>query len=64
MFNFEYDISSIINDREYARKEGFRIFSFKSKNLKALEQNMKDIKSDDEDWKNKVTNLKRLIQKV
>ncbi len=63
MFNFEYDISSIINDREYARKEGFRIFSFKSKNLKALEQNMKDIKSDDEDWKNKVTNLKRLIQK-
>ena len=63
MFNFEYDIGSIINDREYARENGFRIFSFKSKNLKALEQNMKDIKSDDSDWKNKVTNLKRLIKK-
>tara|TARA_A100001015_G_C15039566_1_gene738703 strand:- start:722 stop:2029 length:1308 start_codon:yes stop_codon:yes gene_type:complete len=63
MFNFEYDITSIINNKEYARKEGFRIFSFKSKNLKALEKNMKDIKSDDVDWKNKVTNLKRLIEK-
>jgi hypothetical protein len=63
MYKLVYDNERLINDKNFAKESGFKVFSFKSKNLKALERNLKEIKSEDENWKDKVTNLKRLISK-
>ena len=62
MITLGHNINNIINDRNYAENEGFQVFHFRSKNLTALENELKDIKTDDSDWRNKVDNFKRLIK--
>ena len=61
MISLAHDINNIINNRTYSENEGFQIFNFRSKNLNALEKKLREIQCDDSDWKNKVTNLKHLI---
>ena len=61
MYPFDDDIKRIVTDRSYAKNLGLKVYQFRSSNLSALENKLKEIKSDDPNWKENVTNLKILI---
>jgi len=53
------DISRVIIDSQYAKEKGLIVKSQKLKNIEKIEDKLKAIPSDDPDWRNKVTALKR-----
>ena len=53
------DISRVVTDPQYAKSKGLIVKSQKQKNITDIELKLKAIKSDDPDWVEKVTLLKR-----
>lgn len=53
------DISRVVNDSQYAKSKGLIVKSQKQKNITDIELKLKAIKSDDPEWVEKVTVLKR-----
>ena len=65
-----YDISSFVDikklckDKEYAKKLGVVVKSQKHPKVKKIEQELKDISNDDENWREKVMGLKAQLTKA
>jgi hypothetical protein len=55
------DFSRAVNDKTYAKEMNLTVKTVKNKTIKKMEQNLRDIPSDDPDWKNRVMSLKSQI---
>ena len=55
------DINKLVTDKSYGLKSDIKVISFKSKLYNNMIKTLKDIKPDEDNWLNKVTELKRLI---
>jgi hypothetical protein len=55
------DFSRVVNDQHHAKEMKLIVKSIKSRTVKKLEQNLRDIPSEDPDWRNKVMSLKSQI---
>ena len=58
------DISRVVNDPQYAKSKGLIVKSQKLNSVKDIENKLKSIPSDDPDWREKVTTLKRQLAKA
>jgi hypothetical protein len=63
-YDINYDFERLTTDNTYALNEGLNVRGIKSANITNIEQKLKDVKSDDPDWVNKVTALKRELAMV
>tara|TARA_Y100000996_G_scaffold414815_1_gene406909 strand:+ start:457 stop:1782 length:1326 start_codon:yes stop_codon:yes gene_type:complete len=57
------DLGKLIYDRNYTKQKGCTVHPFKSSALRTLERELKNIRSDDPNWTEKVNNMKGLICK-
>jgi len=58
--NYAY-LGRVVNDSQYANEKKLVVKTTKSKDIKKLEQELRDVPSEDPEWRNKVMSLKAQI---